>query len=218
MILGIIILAIGILYLITVLNPDFVINYSLIWPSALILLCLYSMIKNKRVNIVPVIGLLIGILIFGVNADIWDSNVYKLIIPSILIIIGVSIIFSSISFNKKRKEKLTINKDGILNYNGIFAGIEEKVTQKDFKGANIYAIFGGVDLDFRNIEIKDDIVINTYSIFGGVTLLVPTGYNVKVNSTAILGGNDNKVTNEYNEKQKTIYINAVSIFGGCEIK
>lgn len=218
MILGIIILFIGILYLITILFPEFVINYSLVWPTALILLCLYSMVKNKKIDMVPSIGLFVGILIFGVNANIWDSNVYKLIIPCILIIIGLSIILSSIKFNKKRKEKLTVNKDGILTYNGIFAGIEEKVREDNFKGSNIYAIFGGVDLDLREVKIQEDVVINVYSIFGGATLLLPSGYNVKVNSTAVLGGNDNKVNNQYDEKQKTIYINTVSVFGGCEIK
>jgi len=218
MILGIIILIIGVLYLITVLNPEFVINYSLVWPSALVLLCLYSIYKNKKLDMVPSIGLFIGILIFGVNANIWDGNVYDFIVPGILIIIGLSIIISSLGFKKNRKLTANKSKDGILTYNGILAGIEEKVAEKNFKGANIYAIFGGVDLDMRDIEIKEDTTINIYSIFGGTTLLMPNNYNVKVNSTAILGGNDNNVKNEYNDKQKTIYINCVSVFGGCEIK
>ena len=218
MILGIIILIIGILYLISVLNPEFVINYSLVWPIALILLCLYSIVKNKKVDMVPGIGLFIGILIFGVNCDFWSSDAYELIIPGALIIIGLTIIISSIGFNRNRNKKIESSPAGRFTYNGILAGIEEKVTEKDFKGANIYAIFGGVDLDLRQIELKEDVVINAYSIFGGTSLLVPDNYNVKVNSTAILGGNDNKVHNEENKKQKTIYINCLSIFGGCEIK
>lgn len=216
MILGIIIFIIGVLYLISIINPEFVVNYDLVWPSALILLCLYSIIKNKKLDMVPGIGLFIGILIFGVNINAWNNNVYEFIVPGILMIIGLSIMISSIGKNKK--VKVERSKSGVLTYNGVLAGIEEKVTEKDFKGANIYAIFGGVDLDLRNIEIKDDIIINVYSIFGGTTLLLPKDYNVKINSTAILGGNDNKVNNEYNEKQKTIYINCTSIFGGCEIK
>lgn len=218
MILGIIILIIGILVLVSVLNPDFVVNYSLVWPGALILLCLYSIYKNKKIDVVPGVGLFLGILIFGVNCGLWDSNVYELIFPGILIIIGLTIIISSIRFKNNKNQKQETNKEGILTYTGIFAGIEERVTQKEFKGANIYAIFGGVDLDLRNIEIKEDIVINAYSVFGGATLLVPKNYNIKVNSSAILGGNDNKATNEHSSKQKTIYINCLSVFGGCEIK
>lgn len=218
MILGIIILVIGILVLISVLNPNFVINYSLVWPSALVLLCLYSIYKNRKLDTVPGIGLFLGILIFGVNLGIWDSSAYKLIFPGILIILGITIIISSIRFKNNRKQKKDYNKNVVLTYTGILAGIEERVTQKEFKGANIYAVFGGVDLDLRNIEIKEDITINAYSIFGGTTLLVPNNCNIKVNSHAILGGNDNKATNEHSSKQKTIYINCLSVFGGCEIK
>lgn len=218
MILGIIILTIGILYLISVLNPEFIINYSLVWPIILILVCLYTIYKNKKLDMIPGIGLFIGILIFGVNCGFWSSFAYKLILPGILIVVGLSIIISSISFKKNKEKKIENNKEGILTYNGILAGIEEKVTQTNFKEININSIFGGVDLDLRKIETKEDITINVYSIFGGTTLLMPEGFNIKVNSTAILGGNDNKVKNEYKSKQKTIYINCMSIFGGCEIK
>lgn len=218
MILGIIILIIGLLYLISVMNPEFVINYGLIWPVVLILVCVYCIIKNKKVDIISGIGLFIGILILGVNANFWNNDVYGYIIPGCLIIVGLLIIINSISFKKNKEFKIRTADDKILTYSGILAGIEEKVNQKDFKGANIYAIFGGVDLDLRNVETKEDIVINAYSIFGGTSLLIPEGYNIKVNSTAILGGNDNKVNNEYNPKQKTIYVNCTSIFGGCEIK
>ena len=61
-------------------------------------------------------------------------------------------------------------------------------------------------------------MINAYSIFGATTLLVPSNYNVKVNSTAILGGNDNKVQSANDDNQTTIYINCLSVLGGCEIK
>ena len=106
MILGIIILVIGILILISVLNPDFVINYSLVWPSTLILICLYSIYKNKKIDMVPGIGLFVGILIFGVNCDFWNEDAYKLIFPGILIIIGLTIIISSIQFKKNRNQRI----------------------------------------------------------------------------------------------------------------
>lgn len=218
MLLGIIVLVIGLLYLVSVINPAFVINYSLVWPSILILLCLYNIVKSKKIDIVPSIGLFVGILIFGVNANFWNKDMYEFIVPGILIIIGLLIIVNSIRFKKNGQVKQNNVKNGIFTYNGILAGVEEKVVEKDFKGANIYSIFGAVDLDLRDVEIKDDITINVYSIFGGTDLLVPSDYNVKVNSTAILGGNENKVNNVYKEKQKTIYVNCVSIFGGCEIK
>lgn len=216
MILGILIIVIGVLYLLSVIDPSFAINYSLLWPIALIVLCLYSIFKNKRADIVPAIGLFFGLLILGVNCELWSDKAYEFIWPGILIIVGLSIIFKSVNYKKRKVDVL--GKDGIHTYNGILAGVEEKVESKDFKGADIYAVFGGVDLDLRNIEVKDDIVINVYSVFGGTTLLVPENYNIKINSTAVFGGNENKTKNKFDEKKKTININCVSVFGGTEIK
>lgn len=217
MIFGIIILIIGILFLISVLNPDFVINYSLVWPSVLILVCVYSVFKNRKLNFISALGLLFGFIIFGVNLGIWGNNAYRVIFPGFLIILGITIIISSINLKNNRNKKEN-NTNALINYTGIFAGIEEKVNQEEFKGANIYSIFGGVDLDLSDIEINEDITINVYSIFGGTTLLVPSNCNIKVNSSAILGGNENKTNNKNSSKQKTININCLSIFGGCEIK
>lgn len=223
MLAGFIILGFGLLFLINALYPEFSINYRLIWPSLLIIVALYNMTKNKKLDAVSAILCFIGIVVFAVNADFVPKDFQRLIWPGILIILGVSIIVASIRTKNQWQKRIEISNAAgdkeARNYNGIFAGVEEKVKDKNYKGANIYAIFGSVDLDLREIEIKGaSIVINAYSIFGGTSLLLPTNCNVVVNSTAILGGNDNKCANEFKEGNKTIYINCVSIFGGAEIK
>lgn len=47
---------------------------------------------------------------------------------------------------------------------------------------------------------------------------MPDDINIKLISTNIFGGVDNKVKREVNPKFKTIYINATNIFGGTDIK
>ena len=70
---------------------------------------------------------------------------------------------------------------------------------------------------FKGNRVEQDIVIDVYSIFGGTELLLPKDYKVVLNSTAVIGGNENKAIS--NEKGKhTIFINAISIFGGCDLK
>ena len=55
------------------------------------------------------------------------------------------------------------------------------------------------------------------SIFGGIDIIVPKDVNIKVTSTSIFGGVENKVKNNTTNK-KTIYINATCLFGGVDIK
>lgn len=218
MFVGIIIVCFGILYLLEALYPGFHVDYSLIWPIVLIVIAIYQMIKEKKIDLFMSILLFVGIWFLLINTNILKDQYTDIFWPIIVILVGLSFIFSTIHFKEKTKV-VNVDQKGIVNYHGIFGGVEERVKSKDFQGANIYSIFGGVDLDLRDITLKQEaIVINAYSIFGGATLLLPEDYNIILNSSAILGANENKVKNDFVEGRKTIYINCISIFGGTELK
>ena len=82
----------------------------------------------------------------------------------------------------------------------------------------ISIIFGSVEIDLSKAILKKDQIINANAIFGGVDIRVPSGVNIKVKSTPIFGGVENKTKTEYNESLPTLYINGVAMFGGVEIK
>ena len=148
------------------------------------------------------------------------SLIAKLIFPFILVMIGISLIFKD-TFNKKIAEKvkaLNSNKGDFEGYCATFGGQKVDLSGQEFKGANLDAVFGGVELDISNAIIKSDQVINATSVFGGIEIRVPTGVNIKIKATPIFGGVESKVKTVYNESLPTIYINGTAMFGGVEIK
>ena len=80
------------------------------------------------------------------------------------------------------------------------------------------AVFGGVKCDLRKAIINENQVINCSATFGGIDIYVPSDVQVKVSSTSIFGGVDNKYKKDDSEKKKTVYIEATCIFGGVEVK
>lgn len=222
MVLGIIILIMGIIILINELNLGFNIEFSLVWPVALLIFSLISMIKNNKVSFWYTVFAFIGLWYTLYYFDLIKVSLNELLWPAILIILGCAIISNKHTWNKRTKENKNttgvVKKNGKLNFNGIFGGVEEIISDKDFKGCIANAIFGAVELDLTKIKIKDNVTIDANSIFGGVDLKMPEDYNIVINSFAIFGGNDNKIKREFDESKKTIYINCVSIFGGTEIK
>ena len=60
--------------------------------------------------------------------------------------------------------------------------------KEEFKGKNLDAIFGGIDLDLRGAKITSDVVINASAVFGGIDIIVPENVKVKIKSNAIFGG------------------------------
>lgn len=218
---GVVILAIGIIWGLNALGiTNINIFFNGWWTLFIIipsLICLFT----KESKMWSFIWLVIGIvLLLCCQGILTFSLISKLIIPFILVVIGVSLIFKG-SIDKRLKERiktLNENKEKQVEYCATFGGEEAKYDGEEFKGANIDAIFGSVDLDLKNATITKDQIINANAIFGGIDIIVPPNVNVKVKSTPIFGGTSNKIKTTYNENLPTIYINSLAMFGGVEIK
>lgn len=187
------------------------------WTLFIIVPNAIGIVKNNN-KMWNVIWLLVGIvLLLSVRDIISFSAIRKLILPVILVVIGLNIIFKDVinsSLNKKIKE---LNKNNADEYYATFSGQNLVFNNEAFNGGNLNAIFGGIDLDITNAIIDSDKVIETNAVFGGIDIKVPSNVNVKVKSTSLFGGVDNKVK-KYTQDAPTIYVKAFCLFGGVDIK
>lgn len=188
------------------------------WTLFIIVPCFVGLFKNedKSSNL---IGLIIGLcLLLGCQDIIEFDLIWKLMVPAILVIIGLSFIFKDILNSKLKKEINNLKKNETKEYYACFSGQTIDFNNEEFKGCSINAVFGGIKCDLKESIIKEDTVINVSSIFGGTTIYVPKNVNIKINSTPIFGGVSDERKNKTKDNEHTIYINATSIFGGVEIK
>ena len=214
MFIGLIFILIGTLFLISIIAPEFNIDFSYLIPLVLMASSLYYIIKGKKFTLANTTVLYIGIWFLLERLNIIKDPLDNAFFPILLIIIGIFIVIESLKVKKVFKRK----DNNLKNYYGIFSGLEERITDTNFKGANIYSIFGGVDLDLRGLELKEDITINAYSIFGGTSIFVNDNFKVKFNSFSLFGGNENKSITTDKKKVSTLTINCISIFGGTDVK
>ena len=166
------------------------------------------------------IGLIIGGGILLVCQDVLSFDiVWKLMLPIILVVVGISMIFKDTIGNKVSKEikKLNVNKNDSNNYYAAFSGEKIKLDGEVFEGAQVNAIFGGIKLNLRNAIIEKDVVIEACSLFGGIDILVPDNVRVKVRPTSIFGGTSDKSQNKESEGP-VVCIDATCIFGGVDVK
>lgn len=191
------------------------------WTLFIIVPCFIGLFK-ERSKTGNIIGLLIGVVLLLCAQGVLNfSTIWKLILPAILIIIGISFIFKD-TFDKKVSQKikeLNKNKANSEEYCATFSEQNVKFDGEKFNGTDLTAVFGSVKCDLKNAIIENDVIINASSIFGGTEIIVPENANVKVKSSSIFGGVDEKRKNqEQNNSGYTIYINATCLFGGVEIK
>lgn len=166
------------------------------------------------------------------------------IIPVLVIAVGISFIIKATTRRNVNKDNETWTKEypewsrhfgdfekNITTKNGdyvrkeyVFSGSREKWTQGKVKNVFIEATFSGVELDFTQAELADDIkvaaCIRVKAVFSGVTLFVPEDWNIMVQKTGAFGGfNDrrpNKVLQASTDKLVVLELEAV--FGGGEIR
>lgn len=217
---GIVLIIIGV---IIGLNTMGIINIDIFfdgwWTLFIIVPCFIGLFTNKD-KTGNIIGLLVGVILLLGMQNIIDFNlIWKFLLPSIIVIIGLSLIFKN-TFNSKINseiKKLNSKNTKDNEYCATFSGQRIDFPNEEFKGATLNSVFGSITCDLREAKIKEDVVINASSVFGGIDIIVPDDVNIKIKSNSIFGGVDNKKKNNEDNKY-TIYVNASCLFGGVDIK
>lgn len=181
------------------------------WTLFIIVPCFIGLFNDDD-KVGNIIGLGIGLFLLLAAQNILDfSLVLKLIIPFALVMLGLSVIFK-----RGNKEESVPDKNNEKEYTATFSSQDINLTNENFDGADMMAIFGGVKCNLSSAKIKDKSVINATSIFGGINITIPKDIKLVVEHHSIFGGVTNKHINEEKTK-KTLYINAMCLFGGIEI-
>lgn len=190
------------------------------WTLFIIVPCVINLF-TKPDKIGSLIGIAIGVALLLACQEVLEFDLlWKLALPVLLVVIGIRIIFAD-SFKHKFKEmeeKMKASGAEGKDYCAIFSGQEIDMTGKKFEGANMTAIFGGVECNLAQAYIEEDVMINSVSIFGGTDIMLPSNVNVKISSTSIFGGVEDRRALKSVDNAVTVYIKAVCIFGGTDIK
>ena len=207
---GIVLIVVGILFLGRNMNWwNFSIFFRGWWTLFLIVPSIISLVRKESMGTSFLI-LVLGVLMLLASQNVIDwSTIWKVFLPIIIMVVGLSIIFG----NRKVKTKKV--KGNAKEYVAIFSGVDEVINkiENDFK---MTAVFGGIELDMRDVTLDSDLVIDCFTLFGGIDIRLPKDVKVEVNGLPIFGGVENKYRNN-NEAKVTVYINHTTICGGVDL-
>lgn len=218
---GILLVAVGVLFGLKALDIiDFNIFFDGWWTLILIIPGVIGLISGKD-KTGSIICVFVGVILFLASRDIISfATLWKLVIPVVIIIVGLSLIFKDV-FNKNAKEAVKrLNSRGapVKQCTATFSGQKAAFPGENVYGAEITAVFGGVDCDLRGSIISEDIVVNVCAIFGGIDVFVPENVNVEICTTPVFGGVSNKVSRPFTQGLPTVFINGTCVFGGVDVK
>lgn len=220
---GIAIIALGIIFGGNALGLfDFNIFFDGWWALFIIVPSVISLITEKE-KLSSLGFLAAGVILLLAAQNVFSYDVaWKVILAIFLVVAGITIIVKSVFRGKNDKEvekKVRELKDDKVmdSQMAIFSGSDRVYNDEVFGGANLVAIFGGVNLDLKKAKFSKDTVIKAFCLFGGIDIKVPEDVQVKIKSGFIFGGASDERKGNASKGKHTIYLDAAGGFGGISV-
>jgi hypothetical protein len=215
MLLGVAIVLVGVVLLLRttgLYEVDYLLRFV---PSLFVLLGIYALVVSGFRNVV---GAGIVILVAGAwqlvtlgyleAEQLWD------LWPLLIVFFGVSVLLGQY---RSRREPTSADHPTAL---AIFGGSEPRSTSTQFTGADLTALFGGVELDLREAEVADPPAhVSATVAFGGAEIRVPEDWTVRLDVLPLFGGaSDERPRSPAEHEEVDLVVTGLALFGGVSIE
>ncbi|MBI5168239.1 MAG: hypothetical protein HZA61_02000 [Candidatus Eisenbacteria bacterium] len=157
-----------------------------------------------------------GLLLLGnkLHLSWWHIGIGDLW-PILLIFFGASVVLRSI----REPEAETGDSDTFVRSFALMGGVTRRNRSDAFRGGDLSAMMGGVELDLRDAQLADGrAVVEVFAMWGGIEILVPPDWRVESEVTPIMAGyEDNTHLVPGVEPVGTLVVRGFAVMGGIEV-
>ncbi len=189
------------------------------WP---LLLVIFGVMKltglgtDKRV-IPGAIFTSAGLLLLGNKLQLpwWHIGIGDLW-PLMLIFFGVSLVLRSM---REPAPNTGGDDDAFVRTFALMGGVTRRNRSDAFRGGDLSAMMGGVELDLRDAQLADGrAVVEVFAMWGGIEIFVPPDWRVESEVTPIMAGyEDNTRLAPGVEPVGTLVVRGFAVMGGIEV-
>ncbi len=184
------------------------------WPILIVLAALASFSTNPQAPLWPLFVAGAATLLLLNNTDVIAVDAWQVIWPAAVIVVGLSFFLQ-----RGNPMKAKQNREDTSDFTLAFSGVESVNKSSNYTGGKINVLFGGVDLDLRQAEMKgNEAVLDIFVAFGGVELKVPKDWVVHVNGLPLFGGWEDSTEKPTAKKAPVLEVRGTCLFGGVEVK
>lgn len=219
---GLVVIALGVLFTLDnlgMLDAGEILRW---WPVVLVAfgLCRLTGTGCRRNPLLGAIFTFAGALLLAhefdlVHFDPWDFW------PVVLVLVGGSMVARALDRARAAAAPGTPGSDTTSTFStfSMWSGIERKVVSPDFRGGDVTAIMGGVEIDLRSAKMPaGQAIIDVTVMWGGVDLFVPEDWTVTVEALPLMAGIEDDTRAPAGEIRGNLVVKGVVLMGGVEIK
>jgi predicted membrane protein len=202
-------------------------DYLQYWPAFLILYGVVKLVQCRTTSgrIWSVAWIVIGgtmllNTLHLAHIHIWDYW------PIILILVGFGMMSGTWSRHRRfSRQSASIagdssvnDSDSIINGMAVMGGYKRTNNSQDFRGGELTAVMGGIELDLRGASIKQgEAILDIFAFWGGVKIRIPEDWSVVLEAVPVLGGFEDKSLPRKSDLSKRLIIRGYAVMGGGEI-
>jgi predicted membrane protein len=227
---GVLVIAIGLLFLLDNLDIIDIHDALAFWPLVFIFAGVAKLLDTTSPD-----GYLVGLAGIGIGVTMILHRLgiiyfsWRAVWPLILIGVGALVVYRAMTGGRSARFGVAVadGKDGMgapfeagaqtVDVTAVLGGFERRVHSKDFRGGEVTAVMGGCALDMREASIVGEAVIHVFAFWGGVTLKVPPDWTIVLEGTPIMGGFEEK-TVAPPDNGKRLVVRGYAIMGGVEVR
>ncbi len=223
-VIGLLVVAFGVLFLLDNLNIIYLHHVIFFWPLAFIMSGLVALFSDG-----PRSGRITGVVLIAIGVAMTLNRLgygfigWRTFWPLVMIGLGGLILYRTLGGGRVVQvrtgpyTKDDAKADNVVDITAILGGFERRSSTPDFRGGEITAIMGGCALDLREAGLANEAVINVFAIWGGITIKVPPDWTVVLHGTPVMGGFTEK-TARPPDNRKRLVVSGYAIMGGVEVR
>ncbi len=192
------------------------------WPLILVALGLGRIAESQRPAAMVWGGLLAGagVLFLLRNLDILRVD-FRMIWPLLIIGFGVSMLLRAMDRGRLISGQM-VDSDPTISLYAIFGGSKRRIDSPDFRGGEVFALFGGFHIDLRGSQMPSlHGALDVNTMFGGCEIIVPETWRINMKGAGIFGGFEDRsqpVRPVEGVIAPELVVTGTALFGGVTVR
>ncbi len=212
-VIGIALVAVGVLYLIAA-NGDVDAGNIVAtwWPAVLVALGAAQYGIDHSAKLGSAVLIVIGLFLLGFTTGLVEGSIWAYLLPTLVILAGIGIMLPRLEGTREAAG------DSVSGFVAL-GSRTLKSRSEALRGGDVTVLLGNMVLDLSEATLADDAKLSVTAVLGGCEILVPTGWEVQLGGIPVVGGWDDTTRRDgLGPSAPVLVVRTVAVLAGVEIR